>query len=116
MYLSNIIVIIVTYVCTFCYMCLLTFVLELKPTELYLNRLVVKKNATNWREIGLELKIPSEVLAIIYANNTSNIQDCCKEMFREWLQGNFEASWKTLDTAIHMVTHDYNPSIKAGKI
>ena len=73
---------------------------ELKPKEVYLNRLFIKKYASRWRNIGLELNITSEALDITEANNPKNVEECCREMLKVWLQEDTEASWEKLLHAV----------------
>ena len=76
------------------------FFLELRPTELYLNRLFIEKHATKWRNIGLELSITSAALDIIDEDYPTKIKERCKAMLKVWLQKDPEASWEKLFCAV----------------
>ena len=66
----------------------------------------------NWRKIGLELNITSETLDIIEANNPKQMQECCWEMLKIWLQEDTEASWEKLLHAVEAGNKFY----EAGEI
>ena len=90
---------------------------ELRPTELYLNRLFIEKYATKWRRIGLELSITSEALDIIEVNYPTEVQARCRAMLRAWLQKDPEASWEQLLHATEATDkHCHIVSIEIGKI
>ena len=91
---------------------------ELRPTELYLNRLFVKKYAINWRNIGLELNITSEDLNIVNANNPNEVQERCRGMLKVWLDIDPEASWEKLLCAVEATDkhhHSISVSVETGE-
>lgn len=72
-----------------------------RPTMRDLNRYVIKKYATFWGDIGLELGIDHEVLEIIANDNPQQSVACLKNTLRKWLALNIEgATWKTLEIAL----------------
>ena len=90
---------------------------ELRPTELYLNRLFIEKYAVIWRNIGLELNITSEVLDIIKVDHPTEVQARCRAMLKVWLQKDPEASWDKLLHAVEATDkHHHISSIEIGKI
>ena len=90
---------------------------ELRPTELYLNRLFIEKYAVIWRNIGLELNITSEVLDIIKVDHPTEVQARCRAMLKVWLQKDPEASWDKLLHAVEATDkHHHISSIETGKI
>ena len=78
-----------------------------KPTPKELNRYVVHQYATRWNQIGIELGVQKENLAIIGCDHRE-----CVVRFREtlstWLQSNSHASWKMLEVAITNVIRAEN--------
>ena len=96
---------------------LLILLSELRPTELYLNRLFIEKYATEWRNIGLELNITSEALDIIEVDYPTEVQAHCRAMLKAWLQKYPEASWEQLLHAVEATdVHYYSTSVETGTI
>ena len=75
-------------------MIFLIFFVEIKPHELYFQRLFVKKCAIRWWNIGLSLGMSTDELNIIQANHPNDVTDCCTVMFRKWLEIDIEATWE----------------------
>ena len=90
---------------------------ELRPTEVYLNRLFIKKYAIKWRKIGLELSITSEALDIIEVDYPTKVQERCSVMLRDWLQEDSEASWEKLLCAVETTDKQcHSASVQTGNI
>jgi len=88
---------------------------ELKPTELYLNRLFIENYATKWRNIGLELNVSSEALDIIEVDHLTDVKARCKAMLKIWLQKDNEASWGKLLHAVVATDKYYHiASVETG--
>ena len=81
---------------------------ELKPKELYLNRLFIEKHATKWRKIGLELNVSSEALDIIDVDHPTDVKARCRAMLKIWLQRDIGASWEKLLNAANKDYHSTN--------
>jgi len=81
--------------------------LELKPTELYLNRFFIETYAIKWRNIGLELNVSSGALDIIEVDYPTDVKARCRAMLKIWLQKNIEASWGKLLHAIEAANKSY---------
>ena len=70
-----------------------------------LNRYVVRKHATDWYDIGIELDLELDVLDIIKENNPKNIVTCFQKTLDKWLKLNSEnATWKKLEVALTNVS------------
>ena len=90
---------------------------ELRPTEVYLNRLFIKKYAIKWRKIGLELSITSEALDIIEVDYPTKVQERCGVMLRDWLHEDSEASWEKLLRAVETTDEQcHSASVQTGNI
>ena len=70
------------------------------PTHLELQRYITPQYAADWREIGVELGVNDAKLRAIRKDNPHSVDDCCYEMFSEWLKVDFTASWEKLFAAI----------------
>ena len=57
----------------------------------------------DWYELGLVLGISEHDLDIIRHDYRDKYQDCRREMFKLWLQGDSNASYKKLVSALHAV-------------
>lgn len=76
-----------------------------RPTEIEFNNHVRDKVATKWRDLGVQLMIPSEQLDIIKENN-QDIKSCCTKMFLYWLQVDTTATWNKLIKALEDINHN----------
>ena len=47
-----------------------------------------------WHAIGLQLGIPNGKLKMIDSDYRGRAEDCCREMFDEWLRSNPDATWR----------------------
>jgi len=56
--------------------------------------------ATRWYDLGLQLLDKTNVLDRIKYNNHSDVECCCNEMFKEWLQTKPDANWDQLHAAL----------------
>ena len=56
--------------------------------------------ATKWYELGAELLENNDHLDVIKANHRNDVQSCCHEMFKRWLDVKPNASWSQLVTAL----------------
>ena len=52
--------------------------------------------ATKWYSLGLQLMDDSGVLDKIKSNNPNDVESCCNEMFKKWLEMKPDASWDQL--------------------
>ena len=83
-----------------------------KPQLKHLNRVFIEKHATKWKDIAVQLSIPTEDIEIIEVDSPS-AQERCRVMLLVWLQRDPKASWKRL----HDVLEDYHGTgVEVGKI
>ena len=75
-----------------------------KPTITSLSKYRVKI-ALHWRELGIRLLQEKDInkLNIIKENHPSNIERCCDEMIKHWLDVDTEASWDKLIRALKQI-------------
>ena len=60
-----------------------------------------KKYAADWKDIGIELGLELDGLAIIERNHPSDCVACFQDMINKWLQLTTDgATWKTLEVAL----------------
>ena len=59
--------------------------------------------ATKWYELGAELLENDNHLEVIKANHQNDVQSCCQEMFKRWLDVKPNASWSQLGTALRNI-------------
>jgi len=79
-----------------------------RPTERYLNFLIVERYATQWRNIGLALALPPHELDNIEANNKGcrrKVQTCCSDMFERWLKMDTNPTWGKLFEVIDQINN-----------
>jgi len=69
-----------------------------------LNRYVIKKCATDWKDIGLELGLQHSTLKVVKHNNPLQVEDCLEEVLDKWLQLNRNTTWRTLEVALTNVS------------
>ena len=69
------------------------------PTMKDLNR-YVKKYASDWKDIGLELGLELNALGIIGTNNKQNVVDCLQVMLDMWLKSSRNTTWHELEVAL----------------
>ena len=70
-----------------------------------LNKYVRDKVASHWYYFGLELLEDEyiEQLDIIEKNHPGDVQRCCIEMFKYWLQIDTEATWIKLTDSLEVI-------------
>lgn len=81
---------------------------ELRPKEVYLDRLFIENYAINWRKIGLELNMTSVTLDIIKVDYPHEVKERCRAMLKVWLQKDSEASWGKLFNAVEAIHKNYH--------
>lgn len=59
--------------------------------------------ATQWYSLGLQLLDNCNILDRIKSNCEGDIECCCNEMFKKWLETNPDASWDQLIAALNEV-------------
>ena len=59
--------------------------------------------AAHWEDIGVYLDIELGQLKIIKKNNPSDASDCCKDLWKKWLEADSDATWEKLFAAIDSV-------------
>ena len=76
-----------------------------KPTLKLLNKYVRDKVAPCWYDFGVELLENEyiEQLDIIEKNHPGDVQRCCSEMFKYWLQIDTEATWNKLTDSLVVI-------------
>ena len=84
-----------------------------------LNRFVTTIYATDWYEIGIELKVDLHELNIIKQANPQQRVDCFQNTLGKWLQSTSnDVTWKTLEIALTNVNRanlELNPVDVNGK-
>ena len=72
-----------------------------KPTMRDLNRYVVRKYATDWYDIGIELGLMLDVLNLVKKDHPQESVTCFQQTLDKWLNLNTDdATWKTLEVAL----------------
>ena len=73
-----------------------------RPTLKLLNKYVKDGVSHRWHDLGLELldSQHEEKLNEIKCNYPNNVGECCKEVFRLWLNTNDNATWNSLIQAL----------------
>ena len=68
---------------------------------------VVPSVADKWRDIGVHLLhsalIKDRALEVIAANHPHSVEECCKSMFKKWLDTQKDASWNQLIEVIKSI-------------
>ena len=64
--------------------------------------------SSEWRKVGLHLKIKAYILDNISKNQRDKVEDCCLQMCREWLEkkkgtGEVERKWRSLLDCVEKV-------------
>ena len=76
-----------------------------KPTLKLLNKYVRDEVAPHWYAFGVQL-LQNEYmkqLDIIEKNHPRDVQRCCTEMFKYWLQIDTEATWNKLTDSLEVI-------------
>ena len=61
---------------------------------------ITPQYAPQWRVIGTQLSLPTEILDIIEHDNMNKVVHCCNAMLRRWLEIDPTACWRKLFTVI----------------
>ena len=56
--------------------------------------------AAHWEDIGIYLDIELGHLKAIKKNNPGDVSDCCKDLWKKWLETDPDATWEKLFVAI----------------
>ena len=77
-----------------------------RPTLKDLYDHVVMNVATKWRDLGVHLLRTDQekLLDIIEADCRNNVANCCKRLFRKWLDTSTNATWNELIKALKSPT------------
>ena len=67
-------------------------------------RLATWEGRTEWRYLGLELRLSPETLKSIHRNHPQSVNDCFREMLSEWLMSSQRPSWQSLISALRSPT------------
>ena len=59
--------------------------------------------ATKWYGLGLQLLDDSGILDTIRSNNPTDVECCCTEIFKKWLEIKPDANWGQLITALNEI-------------
>jgi len=77
-----------------------------KPTLKDINNDIVPQWAPQWRKLGVELNLKDHIMDIIEHDHPNDIETCCSEMLREWLDNTPTASWEDLNAAVDKLQSD----------
>ena len=63
---------------------------------------VVKRVATQWKQLGEQLNIDQDSLNILECNYPNDCEECCSRMLADWLDQNIRenTTWKILIDAV----------------
>ena len=73
------------------------------PNILDLHQIIVPRYASRWRDLGVQLKIPTDNLDTIAIDNMNHprcSQRCCTVMLRRWMEITTKPTWDILRKAI----------------
>ena len=71
------------------------------PLLKHLQNLVTPYYAASWKEIGLQFGIAQGILQTIETYFQGDVETCCTEMLKEWLETDVTASWGKLIQVIY---------------
>ena len=79
-----------------------------------LNRYVIKRYASDWKDIGIELELSLHLLKNIVKDNPQDCVACFQETLEKWLElkTGDDATWKTLELAltnVNRANHKLDP-------
>ena len=83
-----------------------------RPTMKDLNRYVIKKYNSSWKDIGMELGLEFCVLKTIANDNPLDGAACLSETLNKWLNLNTDATWKAVEIAltnVNRINHGLDP-------
>lgn len=69
---------------------------------------VIPQHASQWKEIGLLLGVPTGSLEGIETVFPTNCDWCCERMLQKWLEVDINASWKQLFDSIARCNYKSN--------
>ena len=72
-----------------------------------LNRYIVKKYATEWYDIGIELGFNLHVLDVIEKDYPQKSVNCLRKVLDKWLEATANPTWKTLEVALTNVRRQH---------
>ena len=58
---------------------------------------------TKWYSLGLQLLDNSSILEWIRSNNLGDIEGCCSDMFKKWLETKPDVNWDQLVAALNEI-------------
>ena len=61
---------------------------------------MVLKVAHKWNDLGLQLLLRPEALDIIKLDHPRDAKECCKCVFKQWLDTTTDATWNKLISAL----------------
>ena len=103
-----VIVLLLSVICFFTYFAFIQVAAN-KPKLDDLNRDVRPKVAEKWYDLGIQLLSGVEngvdQLRIILKNKPADVEACCTEMFRFWLNNVNDASWEKMAKAVEIIGH-----------
>ena len=74
---------------------------NVKPTMKDLNRYVIRKYASDWYDIGIELGLELDVLDVVKKDCPQESVTCFQKTLDKWLKLNTDnVTWKTLEVAL----------------
>ena len=73
-----------------------------RPTIALFNQFVRVSVVTKWKDLGVQLlgSSHSGKLDVIEANSSKNVEECCTNMFKYWLDVEPTATWNKLILAL----------------
>jgi len=72
-----------------------------------LNRYIVKKYATDWYDIGIELGFKLRVLDVIEKDYPQQSVNCLRKVLDKWLEATANPTWKILEIALTNVRRQH---------
>ena len=96
----------IIWLCTLLTSLLWCYIGKEKPNIKDLHNYVVPKWASKWRQLGTQLNIDQHLMDNIGHDHPSDCENCCCEMFTEWLDSNPAASWNDIITAVDNLSHE----------
>lgn len=92
------------FVYAYNYYTILSFLGNDRPSRAYLNIHVIPSVALKWKALGEVLLhcgiVETGYLEITETDNPKDVVECCRKMFRKWLETDKDASWEQLIIAL----------------
>ena len=85
------------------YTCLIYYTDKRPDMKQLLQLMRDKAISAKWFELGAELFEKDTALTAIQADYPNDVNRCCREMFKKWLDVNPDASWSQLVTALNKI-------------